>query len=102
MSMIKRMVAIMNRRLIREGKEPIGLYWPGRRERIYPGVPFHKRRQGGSTYRSCRSNNRTYKVKCPYCQRIFTRKTPSLKLRSHRDSYGFKCMGSGTDGYHVL
>lgn len=49
MSMIKRMVATMNRRLIREGKEPIGLYWPGKRGRIYPGATNYKRRKRRKT-----------------------------------------------------
>jgi len=43
MSMIKRMVAVMNRRLVKEGKEPMPLYWPGK-GKIYPGVPRYRGR----------------------------------------------------------
>ena len=41
----------------------------------------------------------TYKVQCPYCLKIFTRKTSSTKLNKHKDPNGWPC--SGRSGYRA-
>lgn len=42
----------------------------------------------------------TYKVQCPYCQKIFTRKTQSLNLNEHKSPDGYRC--GGRQGYRVF
>jgi predicted nucleotidyltransferase component of viral defense system len=34
-----------------------------------------------------------YKVRCNYCGKVFTRKTPLTKLNQHTDGYGNRCYG---------
>lgn len=40
-----------------------------------------------------------YKVQCPYCQKIFPRKTTSLDLNEHKTPDGYRC--GGRRGYRV-
>jgi predicted nucleotidyltransferase component of viral defense system len=42
----------------------------------------------------------TFKVQCPYCQKIFTRKTQSLALNEHKSPDGYRC--GGRHGYRVF
>ena len=41
----------------------------------------------------------TFKVQCPYCQKIFTRTTSSLALKEHKSSDGYRC--SARHGYRI-
>lgn len=41
-----------------------------------------------------------FKVQCPYCQKIFTRKTNSVELNEHKSPDGYRC--SGRRGYRVF
>ncbi|MGO6679719.1 nucleotidyl transferase AbiEii/AbiGii toxin family protein [Rhizobium leguminosarum] len=40
-----------------------------------------------------------FKVQCPYCQKIFTRKSQSLALNDHKAPNGYRC--GGRSGYRV-
>ena len=42
-----------------------------------------------------------YVVQCPYCQKRFRRKTRGTKLNKHKDKHGYRCSGSGRQGYLV-
>lgn len=42
----------------------------------------------------------TYKVQCPYCQKVFTRKTQSLTLNEHKSPDGYRC--GARVGYRVF
>lgn len=42
---------------------------------------------------------RMFKVQCPYCQKIFTRKSQSLALNDHKGPNGYRC--GGRSGYRV-
>lgn len=42
----------------------------------------------------------TYKVQCPYCQKVFTRKTQSLTLNEHKAPNGYR--RGGRQGYRVF
>lgn len=53
-----------------------------------------------SKSRAYQGFERTYKVQCPYCQRIFKRKTESLTLNEHKSSDGYRC--GGRRGYRVF
>lgn len=45
-------------------------------------------------------SEQSYKVQCPYCQKIFTRKTQSLALNEHKSPDGYRC--GGRNGYRVF
>lgn len=47
-----------------------------------------------------RGFEQTYKVQCPYCQKIFTRKTQSTALNEHKSPDGYRC--GGRQGYRVF
>ena len=53
---------------------------------------------GGFGMRSARTAP-AYKVQCPYCQKIFLRKTTSLDLNEHKTPDGYRC--GGRRGYRV-
>lgn len=42
----------------------------------------------------------SYKVQCPYCQKVFTRKTQSLALNEHKSPNGYRC--GGRSGYRIF
>lgn len=42
----------------------------------------------------------TYKVRCPFCQKEFVRKTNDTRLRAHKNSFGQRC--SGRNGFRVF
>jgi len=44
--------------------------------------------------------DQSYKVQCPYCQKIFIRKTQSLALNEHKSPDGYRC--GGRNGYRVF
>lgn len=67
----------------------------------FTGTPGPRR---GSTTRvgSARrspGNRRTYKVKCSYCGKVFTRTKPGTRLNPHKNQYGSRCFGRV--GYRV-
>lgn len=79
----------------------------------YFGKPFSastRARDGGSLGRvglnrvvrprAVRSLEQTFKVQCPYCQKVFTRKTQSLSLNDHKAPNGFKC--GGRQGWRIF
>ncbi|WEX89955.1 nucleotidyl transferase AbiEii/AbiGii toxin family protein [Sinorhizobium garamanticum] len=79
--------------------------------KAYFGKPFSEgtRRVGSSTlvrtrrtkaFRGIGGFEQTYKVQCPYCQKIFTRKTQSLTLNEHKSPDGYRC--GGRAGYKVF
>jgi predicted nucleotidyltransferase component of viral defense system len=39
------------------------------------------------------SSGYRYRVRCPYCGKIFRRKTTSTRLNQHKDGYGNRCYG---------
>ena len=45
------------------------------------------------------SQVQTFKVRCPYCNKVFRRKTRDLSLREHKGSLGMRCPGSGRRGF---
>lgn len=47
-----------------------------------------------------RAFEQTHKVQCPYCQKIFVRKSQSLTLREHKSADGYRC--GGRQGYRVF
>lgn len=52
------------------------------------------------TPRAFKGFEQTYKVQCPYCQKVFTRKTQSLTLNEHKSPDGYRC--GGRQGYRVF
>ena len=47
-----------------------------------------------------RASNPTFKVQCPYCQKLFTRMTSSIALNPHKAANGYAC--AGRQGYRVF
>jgi predicted nucleotidyltransferase component of viral defense system len=79
--------------------------------KAYFGKPFSETRRGcggGSTRKRVANPKRfrglgafepAYKVQCPYCQKVFTRKTGSLDLKEHKSPDGYRC--SARRGFRV-
>lgn len=67
-------------------------------ERVARSVKAHTGRM--SIARDFRASSPTYKVQCPYCQKIFNRKTQSLNLNEHKSPDGYHC--GGRQGYRVF
>tara|TARA_R110000851_G_scaffold265038_1_gene417575 strand:- start:337 stop:1734 length:1398 start_codon:yes stop_codon:yes gene_type:complete len=51
------------------------------------------RRRGSSISRSIYSGGPKRLVECPYCGRVFKRKTASTTLNKHKDKNGYNCYG---------
>jgi predicted nucleotidyltransferase component of viral defense system len=47
-----------------------------------------------------RASSPTFKVQCPYCQKLFTRMTSSVALNPHKAPNGYAC--AGRQGYRVF
>lgn len=56
--------------------------------------------QRGKAFRGFGGFESNYKVQCPYCQKVFTRKTQTLTLNEHKSPDGYRC--GGRTGYRVF
>lgn len=56
--------------------------------------------QSGRAFRGFGGFESTYKVQCPYCHKVFTRKTQTLTLNEHKSPDGYRC--GGRTGYRVF
>lgn len=79
------------------------------RKGYFAGSRFGRGRTGSRGIRKSktRHSSRTrdpyapeYRVQCPICQKIFTRKTNTTKLNKHKNQWGMQC--TGTTGYRVF
>ena len=75
----------------------------------YFGKPFgdertkRQRAPGSKRLRATPVSRRfepTYRVRCPYCQKTFARKTQSLTLNEHKSPDGYRC--GGRQGYRIF
>lgn len=72
----------------------------GETKRASIGRPTKSRIVKSAKSRSFGGFEQTYKVQCPYCQKVFTRKTQSLTLNEHKSPDGYRC--GGRRGFRVF
>ncbi|TYC55859.1 hypothetical protein FMN50_12605 [Rhodobacterales bacterium] len=66
----------------------------------HPKKLERKSTRRANSFSSFAGSEPSYRVQCPYCQKIFTRKTQSLALNQHKSPDGYRC-GART-GYRVF
>ena len=57
------------------------------------GRPSRARMAKPAKFRGLSGFEQTYKVQCPYCQKVFNRKTQSVILNEHKSPDGYRCGG---------
>ena len=55
--------------------------------------PFYKAPARRASRTLAQARQLLLRVQCPYCQRLFARKTRTLALRPHNDRFGNRCHG---------
>lgn len=71
------------------------------RNSLEPNRVRNRKHSKFGIYKSTKFNTfqQTYKIQCPYCQKIFRRKSNSLTLNDHKTPEGYRC--GGRKGYLI-